>query len=194
MASTRELYEQLLSEVKTEPLSRVLPGLMQLAHEIGDDELASWVKLELCGYYPENAPEHAAEDTGVPEHRSVPGEYSDQWGRRLRTDDPKLSFLDVGTLPQGVSQLERLAAGTEICAIKDPAVLGIIRKNLKVDVDRFLFEPGSLHDVLDAIRSEAIIRLNAVRGNVPVGPVQPFHVQEECDVRCCLGRARRFRK
>ncbi len=63
--------ERLLTLVEDQPLSRSLPTALRIATGIGDEQLASWIRLELMGYLAENPAMN--QDTVVPEYRGVPG-------------------------------------------------------------------------------------------------------------------------
>ena len=61
-------FDQLLTIVEEQPLSRILPVALRIATSIADEELTSRIKLELLGYLADN-PE-MKEDTIVPEYRA----------------------------------------------------------------------------------------------------------------------------
>jgi hypothetical protein len=47
-------FERLQSIVEEEPLNAALVSALQVATSIADEELVSWIKLELIGYWSDN--------------------------------------------------------------------------------------------------------------------------------------------
>ena len=83
---------------------------LRVATTIADEEWASWIKLELMGYFQEKSA--MKEDTIVPEYRGVPGQWYDDYGRAFVLNDHSLQFINEIRLRSGVTELEGIAAGT----------------------------------------------------------------------------------
>jgi hypothetical protein len=154
--------------VEKQPLSQSLPVALRIAASIADEELTSWIKLELMGYLADN-PE-MKEDTIVPEYRAVPGLWYDDFGRVLALDDPDLSFINEFRLRHGVAELEGVAAGTNPLVIRPAEFSEIIRNNLNVEVSVFKFRPSSVSQVLTNIKVRLIDRLAIQREKISAIP------------------------
>lgn len=135
----------------SEPLSKALQRTLRLAQEYGASELATWLQLEIGGYYGSNS---AMNDTiTVPEYRTVVGAYFNIYGRRLQLP-PDLSFVNEMRLREGVEALESLRDSRRSVVLQDPSMIGLIAHHLKVEVATFHFESVALVQVLSQIRSE----------------------------------------
>ena len=63
-----------LNEVlETEPLSKAIQRTLRLAQEYGADELATWLQLEIGGYYDSNSVMNSS--VTVPKYRTVVGAH-----------------------------------------------------------------------------------------------------------------------
>ena len=156
-----DVFNSLLGEVNDAPLSKTLPRILRLAQEWGDDELDSWVRLELRGYYQTNAA--MSEETVVPAYRTVPGQWRDEFGRVLAIRQPDLRFLNEIRLREGVVELEALADSRESLYVRLPQFAELIRANLDVDVSLFEFAPSSVQHVIAEIKTELSDHLAARR-------------------------------
>lgn len=89
----RKLCEEVLQDVRTgNRLSAIFPSALVLAKKAGNVQLENWLLLEMNGYYTGNSA--MAEDTVVPEYRSVPGRWHDIYGRPFIIDEPALMNID----------------------------------------------------------------------------------------------------
>jgi hypothetical protein len=140
------VFDQLLTIVGEQPLSRSLLVALRIAPSIADEELTSWIKLELMGYLADN-PE-MKEDTIVPEYRAVPGLWYDDYDLVLALDDPDLAFINEFRLRHGVAELEGIAVGTKILVARPAEFSEIIRKNLNVVVSVFKFRPSMVPPIV----------------------------------------------
>lgn len=161
-------FERLLTLVEEQPLSRSLPAALRIATTIADEEWASWIKLELMGYLPDNPA--MKKDTVVPEYRGVPGLWYDDYGRTLALDDPDLAFINELRLRQGIAELEGIAAGTKPLAMRPTEFSEIIRNNLNVEVSVFQFRPSSVSQVLTNIKVRLLDRLARQREKISAIP------------------------
>src|SRR5262245_58827928 len=127
--------ERLQTLVEEVTLSRSLPACLRIATAIGERDLASWIRLELMGYFADNPA--MTDDIVVPEYRGVAGQWYDDFGRPLALSDPGLSFINEIRLRQGVAELEGIAAGTGILAMRPTEFSDLIQRNLKVEVTVF---------------------------------------------------------
>jgi hypothetical protein len=167
-------FERLLTLIEEQPLSRSLPTALRVATTIGDEELVSWIRLELMGYVADNPA--MREDVVVPEYRGVPGQWYDDYGRALMLSDPGLGFINELRLRHGVAELEGIATGTGLLAIRAPEFSEIIRESLKVHVTVFRFRPSSVSQVLTNVRGRVLDKLASCRENIrdlPNGDVAP---------------------
>jgi hypothetical protein len=158
--------ESLLDDSATEDLSRLLPRALRIARECGDEGFASWLRLELEGYYGRNPAQ--TDNTEVPKYRTIPGIYRDHFGRRLVVPS-SLQFLNETRLRNAVGELERLLASGGTRHIDDPSMNELIREHLHVEVGLFEFDTSAIAGVLDAIRSNLLDRLYALRSHLPSG-------------------------
>ncbi len=131
-------FERLLEIIEKQPLSQSLPATLQIATAIGDEELSTWIKLELMGYIEDNPA--MTEKTVVPKYRIVPGQWYDDFGRQLVINDPSLAFINEIRLREGVGELEGIAPGTEMLALRPLVFSELIREHLNVDVAIFRFK------------------------------------------------------
>lgn len=161
-------FERLLSIVEEQPLSRSLPAALRIANAIGDQELASWIRLELMGYLLDNPT--MTQHTVVPEYRSVAGQWRDDYGRPLLLEDPKLGFINETRLRLGVAELEGIASGTGMLAMRLTDLSEIIRKHLNVEVTTFEFRPSSVTQVLTNVKVRLLDQLASQREAIAVLP------------------------
>lgn len=161
-------FEHLLGIVEEQPLSRSLPAVLRIATAIGDAELASWIKLELMGYFSDNPA--MTERITVPEYRSVAGEWRDDYGRRLVVSDPNFGFINEIRLRQGVAELEGITGGTGMLALRLPDISELMRKQLNVEVSLFEFRPSSVSQVLTNVKVHLLDQLAGRREAIAVLP------------------------
>jgi hypothetical protein len=135
---------------------------------IGDEELASWIRLELMGYLSDNPA--MKDDTVVPEYRGVAGQWFDDYGRVLALEDPNLGFINELRLRSGVAELEGIAGATEMLALRPTEFAQIIRTNLNVEVTTFQFRPSSVSQVLTNIKVHLLDQLAIRREKIKALP------------------------
>lgn len=154
-------FERLLSIVEEQPLSQSLPAALRIANAIGDEGLASWIRLELMGYFADNPA--MTEEVVVPEYRGVPGQWRDDYGRPLVLEDPTLAFINEMRLRPGVAELEGVAGATGMLAMRDADFSGVIRQHLGVAVSVFNFRPSSVSQVLTNVKVRLLDQLASRR-------------------------------
>jgi len=162
------VFERLLILVEEQPLSRSLPAALRVAIAIADEELASWIRLELMGYLADNPTMKA--DTVVPEYRGVPGLWYDDYGRALVLNDSGLAFINELRLRPGVAELEGIATGTGTLTMRPTEFSELIRNNLHVEVSVFQFRPSSVSQVLTNIKVRLLDHLTSRRGKISTLP------------------------
>ncbi|MGA2262240.1 MAG: hypothetical protein ABSH28_12470 [Acidobacteriota bacterium] len=145
-----------------------MPTALRIATGIGDEQLASWIRLELMGYLAENPAMN--QDTVVPEYRGVPGQWYDDYDRALALEDPDLAFINELRLRPGVAELEGISAGTGILAMRPTEFSEIIRENLNVNVTVFRFRPSSVSQVLTNIKVRLLDHLARRRDAITALP------------------------
>jgi len=148
------LFHDISSSAYTSPLSELLPKLLAFARRAEYQELETWVRLELDGYYSTNSA--MTEDVVVPEYRTVPGIRTDEWHRRLLIQDPRLQFVSEDRLRQGIAELERFSSLDDHITVQDVSKADIIKETLGAEVTRFSFHPTSVDGVLSSIRGRMI--------------------------------------
>lgn len=161
-------FERLLSIVEEQPLNRSLLAALRVATAIGDEELASWIRLELMGYIPDNPA--MTQHTVVPEYRSVAGQWRDDYGRPLVLDDPDLTFINETRLRLGVAELEGIAGGTGMLTMRLTDFSEIIRNHLRVEVTVFEFRPSSVSQVLTNVKVQLLEQLATRREAIAALP------------------------
>ncbi len=109
-------FDQVVRDVEEHPLNRSLAVSLRIARAIRDDQLATWIRLELMGYLADNPAMN--NNTMVPEYRAVPGQWCDDYLRPLVLDDPKLQFINELRLRQGVTELEGLASAKGLLSMR----------------------------------------------------------------------------
>jgi len=170
-------FHALLSIAEEQALSRSLPAALRVSTAISDEQLASWIKLELMGYLntnPENKPH-----TVVPEYRDISGLWSDDYGRVLMLDQPDLAFINHIRLRQGVTELEGIATGSGTLAMREMEFAEIIRANLGTEVSTFQFSPDSVKQVLTNIKVQLLDRIAQQREKIKALPVSSVLQQTE---------------
>lgn len=143
--------KKLRDSIGRKPLSDSIRSALRLAEQAGDEELRSWCRLELGGYWESNPA--LTDDTVVPKYRSVVGQHTDIYGRPLVLR-AKLSFINETRLRNGVEELEALRTKQDVIAMHDPSMCDIIREFLEVDVYSFRFSTVHLTGILSAIGME----------------------------------------
>lgn len=138
-------------------LSKALSAALRLAIATNDEGLASWVRLELMGYFADNSAMSNA--VMVPEYRSVAGQWIDDYNNVLLVTDPKLSFLNVLPLRQGVAELESITSASRPILIPDAGCANVIREELQVHVRYFRCTPYAVKQVVENIRANLLERL-----------------------------------
>jgi len=170
-------YDQLLTLIEQQPLSRSLPAALRIANSITDEEWASWIKLELMGYLADNPA--MRKQTAVPEYRAVPGLWYDDYGRSLAINDPGLAFINELRLRQGVTELESIAAGNGPLVMRPMEFSDIIRNNFDVEVSIFQFQPRSVCQVLTNIKVQLLDRVASRRERISAIPVNQISQKAE---------------
>lgn len=139
--------------LETEPLSKALQRALRLAHDHGASELATWLQLEVGGYYDSNS---AMKSTiTVPKYRTIVGAHYNNYGRRLQLPHD-LSFVNEMRLREGVEALESLRDSRQTVVLQDPTMIRLIASHLKVEVATFHFDSVELVQVLSQIRAELL--------------------------------------
>jgi hypothetical protein len=141
--------------LEIEPLSKALQRTLRLAHEHGATELATWLLLEIGGYYDTNSAMNNS--ITVPKYRTVVGTHFNIYGQRLQLK-PELSFVNELRLREGVEVLESLRSSRHTVALQDPTSIELIAQHFKVEVAAFQFESIELVQILAQIRSELLTR------------------------------------
>ena len=170
-------FHTLLSIAEEQALSRSLPAALRDSTAISDEQLASWIKLELMGYLntnPENKPH-----TVVPEYRDIPGLWSDDYGRVLMLDQPDLAFINHIRLRQGVTEFEGIATGSGTLAMREMEFAEIIRANLGTELSTYQFSPDSVKQVLTNIKVQLLDRIAQQREKIKALPVSSVLQQTE---------------
>lgn len=161
-------YDAILHASKDGPLGKSLASTLRVAVRTHDTELSTWSRLELMGYVTENPA--MTEQIVVPEYRSVGGHWTDEYGRALILEDPKLAFLNETRLRFGVLELESFVGASGMIAIRLPEFSEIIRRHLNVEVTIFWITPHAVTQVLAKIRAQLLDRLANRESQVPVSP------------------------
>ena len=170
-------FERLLALVEEQTLSRSLPAALRVAAAIADEEWASWIRLELMGYFADNPA--MKEDTIVPEYREVPGLWYDDYGRVLALNNPDLVFINELRLRCGVPELAGIATGTGTLAMRPTEFSETLRNNLNVEVSVFRFQPSSVNQVLINIKVRLLDHLASRHGRISTIPdIQVSHETE----------------
>lgn len=154
-------YERLRIDAEKAALPDLLRSLTRLAKQLGEEKLEKWARLELEGY--ENTNPAMTEDVVVPEYRTVPGQWADEFGNVLLLQDPGLQFLNEQRLRNSIVDLEQLAHSNHPLYFRAPRGSQMIGKHLQVEVSRFCFSSRSLVTVLAAIRTRLIERLDELQ-------------------------------
>jgi hypothetical protein len=162
--SVNNLYDGIMKEITSKPLSKLLPLMLILAQKLYNQALENWVRLEMNGYFQDNPAMNP--DIEIPEYRTIVGRLSDDYGRILDTSDPKVHFLNNIRIPMGIAELERLANDTEMLVIQNPPGAQTIREQLGVYVTRFTFHPSTVDGVISNIRSKSIDWLNEIEPDI----------------------------
>lgn len=150
-------FNQIMAETERQLLDRSLSIALRIANLIGDDELISWIRLELMGYLAENPA--MTENTVVPPYRTVPGQWYDDYDRPFVVEDPKLTFINEIRLHQGATELQGLGTAKSSLAVRQMELSDIIRRELDVAVSVFRFQPRSVNQVLTNIKLELLDQL-----------------------------------
>jgi hypothetical protein len=161
-------FKKLLSIAEEQALSRSLPAALRIATTIADEKWASWIKLELIGYFRDN-PE-LKEDSGVPEYRGVVGVWYDHYGRPLVVDNPNLAFINEIRLRHGVIELEGMATSAGPLAMRAMDFSEIIRNSLKVEVSVFQIQPSLVKQILTNIKVQLLDRIAQQREKISAIP------------------------
>ncbi len=141
----------LRENVQTAKLSESLPKVVRFAKQIENKELERWARLELFGYSSEGG---MTESDTVPEYRSIPGRWMDQWDKMLDLSHyPEVAqTVNEHRARFGVAKLEELAKKTEMQNIADEQVINLLRQHFGIEVIRFCFNPVEVRGVLANIR------------------------------------------
>jgi AbiTii len=176
----------LLDRVDRDPVSKLLARALRVAQLRNDIELERWIRLELEGYFGFNP---ALKETDVvPEYRTIVGQHTDEIGRPLVIQDPKLGFVNETRARWGAVDLEAMLAKGGDITIRDPHAAAGIKQYLEVDVTRYTFASLQLEGVLAAIRlrlSDAIAKLasQSAAATHPALPVDAYASDEIVELR-----------
>ena len=149
-------------------LGRALERTYELCLAEQSDDVARWSRLELEGYF--NSNPAMGDDITLPDYRTVPGEYSDLYGR-LFLPPGNCGFINETRLRFGVAELERLSETRDHISFQDPGMIEMIREHLEVDVRMFRFNVVHLRSVFAAIRLELLTRLTSIAANRDPTPI-----------------------
>ncbi len=134
-------------------ISTLIERVILIAKKFNDNDLLKWAYLESDGYFDSN--EYLTEDVIVPKYRETPIEHRDQYERPLIITDPDLKDINVTRLRNSVTELEEFANNNGLLSCKDPTIINIIHKHLKVPVTHYIFNPKSIKSILHSIKLEA---------------------------------------
>lgn len=141
--------------LESEPLSKALQRTYILAQERKATELATWLQLELGGYYATN--NAWSTSTRVPNYRTVTGVHFNAYGQRLQLP-PDMLFVNTLYLREPVEVLESLKNTRQTVVVQDPDAIEWIAEHLKVQLATFHFDTVEVVNILSRIRSELISR------------------------------------
>lgn len=147
--STVTLYQDLLRQIDSTPLSQTLSAALRLARELKQTDFEKWLRLEVGGYINTNPVMTA--DVKVPEYRKVIGQHLDRYGRPFIVPS-ELQFLNGIPLRNGVSELEKLESKTEMLTVQDPLSIEFFREELGVEVVAFHFSPLEISGILSSMK------------------------------------------
>jgi AbiTii len=150
--------------LEIEPLSKALQRTLRLAHEHGTNELATWLQLELGGYYDSNSAMNTS--ITVPKYRTIVGAHFNIYGQRLQLPHD-LSFVNEMRLREGVEALESLRDTRQTVVLQDPTMIGLIAQHLQVEVATFHFDSVELVQVLSQIRTELFSKAQVFADSLP---------------------------
>lgn len=145
-------YNELMRMIDEAPLSKTLAKVLRITQELRDLEFEKWVRLELHGYWDTNSA--LTEDTVVPKYRTVPGYYTDDFGRRFMPTDPELSYINEIRLRFGIIELEGLTGAKGPLAFRPLDFTVLIYKHLGVEVTTFNFYPNAIPPILAVVRTQ----------------------------------------
>jgi hypothetical protein len=77
----------------------------------------------------------------VPEYRTVPGQWYDDYGHPLVLEDPNLTFINEFRLRQGAAELQGLSTATGYLSVRLMECSELIHKYLNVEISVFQFTP-----------------------------------------------------
>jgi hypothetical protein len=161
-------FDQVMRDAEERSLDRSLPIVLRIARAIGDEELATWLRLKLMGYLAENPA--MGNDTVVPEYRTVLGQWYDDYGRPLVLDDANLTFINEFRLRQGAAELQGLATATGSLSVRPMEFSQLIRRELNVEVSVFQFRSASVSQVLANIKLHLLDQLMNRREKIAALP------------------------
>lgn len=150
-------FDDLITKIESEPLSKVLPAVMRITYPINNTKLQQWLKLEMNGYFTPNPA--LTGDVTVPEYRTVSGQHSDDFGRRLEFEEGESNFVNTTILRYGVSDLECMFEKGGSFSIRDPHMCEFIKSKFKIEVTQFSFDSTQIGAVLSYIKTELSGRL-----------------------------------
>lgn len=143
------LYKELLESTNSAPLSQTMPMSLRLAREFKIADFEKWLRLEIGGYFKDNPA--MTTDVKVPEYRNVVGQHFDKYGRPFIVH-PNAEFVNNIPLRNGIDELEKMAAGTEMLTMQNPLSIQMLREMFNVDVYAFQFSPLQITGILGSIR------------------------------------------
>jgi len=162
--SSLTLYQDLLGQINTAPLSQTMPIALRLARELRQSDFEKWLRLEIGGYFNTNSA--MTDDVKVPEYRSVAGQHLDRYGRPFVVSS-NIQFVNSMPLQNGIDELEKLVNRTEMLIIQNPASIEFFRETLNVEVFAFHFSPLEISGVLSSIKLKLNDWLYDIRNSYP---------------------------
>ncbi len=143
------LYQDLLRQANSAPLSHTLPTALRLARELKQTDFEKWLRLEIGGYFNSNSA--MSDDVKVPEYRNVAGQHLDRYERPL-VIPAKLQFVNSIPLRNGIDELEKLVSKTDMLIIQDSVSIEFFKENFSAEVYAFRFSPLEITGILSSIK------------------------------------------
>jgi hypothetical protein len=163
---TIKKYDDLLLKANSKKIesSEILPYLVELARDLGDNDLEKWARLEMYGYTKDNPA--FDKDTEIPSYRVLEGVYSNKSGKFAHGAENKINEF-----------FERVDALEELYATKKMVRLGEDERDDLLVTYYLTFYPDQIGDILRKIRSiirdrlldlKPIITQVGVKGTNPI--------------------------
>jgi len=140
---TSSVFDEIINNVETYELSKLLSLSLFLAKQLKDDNMMHWIKLELNCYYDSNA--GLGETDIVPEYRTIVGNYFDVYDSILKTTKSNLRFISEYRIREGIISIENILTHNKgLVTIQALEFIEIIKENLNVEVDKYTFSVEQL--------------------------------------------------